>query len=124
MGKTYLVRASFQNYLCFEVTGMRDASLKEQLANFTRALSQRVEYNLTPPRSWVEAFELLERFLLGVLAEGNRKVMFLDELPWLCAVGFFIRARSLLEPISKSFQINILNVAHNCPSKSVSSLDP
>jgi len=85
VGKTYLVRASFQQHLCFELTGMRDASLKVQLANFTRTLSQRVNYALEAPRSWVDAFELLKRYLTDELSHGTRKVVFLDELPWLAS---------------------------------------
>jgi hypothetical protein len=85
VGKTYLVRACFEEHLCFELTGMRDASLKVQLANFTRGLSQQVKYNLEPPCSWVDAFEQLKRFLVDELANGTRKVVFLDELPWLAS---------------------------------------
>jgi len=85
VGKTYLVRAIYQKHLCFELTGMRDAALKLQLANFTRALSPRVNYALEPPRSWVEAFELLKRYLTKELSHGARKVVFLDELPWLAS---------------------------------------
>lgn len=85
VGKTYLVRASYQQHLCFELTGMRDASLNVQLANFTRALSQRVNYALEVPRSWVDAFELLKRYLTEELSHRVRKVVFLDELPWLAS---------------------------------------
>jgi uncharacterized protein len=85
VGKTYLVRASFQEQLCFELTGMRDAPLKEQLTNFTRTLSQRVNYTLEVPRSWVDAFELLKRYLTDELSRGRRRVVFLDELPWLAS---------------------------------------
>ena len=34
VGKTYLIRTVFAEQLCFELTGMRDVSLKVQLANF------------------------------------------------------------------------------------------
>jgi AAA+ ATPase superfamily predicted ATPase len=85
VGKTYLIRAVFAEQLCFELTGMRDASLKVQLANFTRVIAGLVSYPLATPSSWVEAFELLERFLTGELAKDGRKVVFLDELPWLAS---------------------------------------
>jgi uncharacterized protein len=85
VGKTYLVRAAFQRHLCFELTGMRDVSLKVQLDNFTRTLSQRVDYALGASSSWMDAFELLKRYLVGELSKGVRKVVFLDELPWLAS---------------------------------------
>src|ERR1700761_3117269 len=85
VGKTYLVRTVYVEHLCFELTGMRDASLKQQLVNFTRALSERVDYSLEAPASWVDAFNLLKRFLTEEFSKsiGKKKVVFLDELPWL-----------------------------------------
>lgn len=85
VGKTYLVRTLFAEQLCFELTGMRDTPLKVQLANFTRVLASRVSYPLATPSSWVDAFEMLKRFLTEELAKGGRKVVFLDELPWLAS---------------------------------------
>ncbi|MGH8209013.1 MAG: AAA family ATPase, partial [Steroidobacteraceae bacterium] len=85
VGKTYLIRTVFAEHLCFELTGMRDTPLKAQLANFTRALTSRVSYPLAPPGSWVDAFEMLKRFLTEELVKGDRKVVFLDELPWLAS---------------------------------------
>jgi uncharacterized protein len=85
VGKTYLVRVVYRDHLCFELTGMRDAPLRQQLANFTRVLSERVDFSLQSPSSWVDAFNLLKRFLTDELSQGRRKVVFLDELPWLAS---------------------------------------
>ena len=35
VGKTFLVRATYQDTIAFEITGLQDASLKEQLTNFS-----------------------------------------------------------------------------------------
>lgn len=85
VGKTYLVRAVFAEQLCFELTGMRGVPLNMQLANFSEALGARVAYPLAQPRSWVEAFGMLQRLLTQELAKGGRTVVFFDELPWLAS---------------------------------------
>ncbi len=85
VGKTYLVRDFFAGKICFELTGARDASLKDQLANFVRMLETRVPYPLAAPASWADAFEMLKRYLSGLPAGGERRVVFLDELPWLAS---------------------------------------
>ena len=38
VGKTYLIRGFFAEQICFELTGARDANLKEQLTNFVACL--------------------------------------------------------------------------------------
>jgi uncharacterized protein len=85
VGKTYLIRAVFAEQLCFELTGMRDAPLQAQLANFARVIASLVSYPLATPSSWVDAFEMLKRFLTEELPKSGRKVVFLDELPWLAS---------------------------------------
>ena len=86
VGKTFLVREFFRDHLCFELTGVRDAALREQLQNIATALGQSLQVGFRPaaPSSWQDAFEQLIRFLSGL--EANRKwVVFFDELPWLAS---------------------------------------
>jgi len=85
VGKTYLIRTVYSAELCFELTGMRDVPLGIQLKNFTKALSKRVSYPLSAPSSWIDAFAMLERYLGEQLTDGTRKVVFLDELPWIAS---------------------------------------
>jgi uncharacterized protein len=85
VGKTYLIRTVFADQICFELTGMRDAPLKMQLANFTRVMQRQVSYPLASPSSWVDAFEMLRRFIGDKFTKSGRKVVFLDELPWLAS---------------------------------------
>jgi uncharacterized protein len=87
VGKTFLVREFFKDHICFELTGMLEGSLPDQLANFTDALQKAMGVNIPPkrPDSWREAFLQLQ-FLLDAGSEqkqGARQVIFLDELPWL-----------------------------------------
>ena len=46
VGKTYLIRGFFAEQICFELTGARDANLKEQLTNFVRVLETRCPIRL------------------------------------------------------------------------------
>jgi hypothetical protein len=52
VGKTHLIRGFFAAKICLELTGARDAGLRDQLANFVRALETRVPYALGVPASW------------------------------------------------------------------------
>jgi hypothetical protein len=64
---------------------MRDVSLGVQLKNFTQTLSRHVTYPLETPTSWIDAFAMLERYLTSQLSQVARKVVFLDEIPWIAS---------------------------------------
>lgn len=93
VGKTFLVRQFFGDRICFELTGAYDAPLAEQLASFARALRQAQGSEDTgAPASWAEAFELLKR-LLEKAPRSAKRVVFIDELPWLASrKSGFLRA--------------------------------
>ena len=82
VGKTFLIRKAFEDQFTFYTTGLAKGSLKEQLATFTIALKKYFgDETLSVPKSWLEAFSILIQKL-----ESNadaRKVVFLDELPWM-----------------------------------------
>ncbi len=84
VGKTFLIHTYFSSHLVFELTGMYGGTLKEQLLQFAKALQLASESALTlnPPKSWVEAFHALEKFL-EVKVSKKKRVVFLDEFPWL-----------------------------------------
>ncbi|MCB1206024.1 MAG: ATP-binding protein [Verrucomicrobiae bacterium] len=82
IGKTFLIREHFKTRLCFELTGTKDATLPEQLANFHHALAQCSRKRREVPGSWQEAFQQLSEHLQTLRGQGKR-VIFLDELPWL-----------------------------------------
>ena len=50
VGKTYLVREFFDDKICFELTGIHKATLREQLENYASALSEATN-SLIPLRS-------------------------------------------------------------------------
>jgi predicted AAA+ superfamily ATPase len=87
IGKTYLIRNSCQKAsFYFELTGQKDAPLADQLENFAEVYGDTFlkGTHLTRPRSWRDAFNLL-RIELEKNAAPGKKVIFLDELPWLAS---------------------------------------
>ncbi len=82
VGKTFLVREYLESHLAFELTGMLDAPLADQLANFRSALKTAGAPDAVLPESWQQAFARLGEFLL-TLPTDSKQVIFLDELPWL-----------------------------------------
>ena len=84
VGKTYLIRKSFQKHIIFEFSGVHNALLKNQLINFrnTLAESTRTSIPLAVPSSWTEAFQMLKSYAEPLLKK-NKCVVFLDEFPWL-----------------------------------------
>ena len=83
VGKTFFVRQVIGDSACFVLTGMENAGLQDQLANFFFTL-RRFFPVATHPKSWIEAFYELETYLES-LPEG-KKIVFIDELPWLDTV--------------------------------------
>ncbi len=96
VGKTFLIRESLQNQSTyFEVSGTKDGSLQDQLATFTKQLHQTfpTTKERTSPRSWKEAFEILDNEIKKIRST-DKVVVFLDELPWLAT-----KKSSLLQEI-------------------------
>jgi predicted AAA+ superfamily ATPase len=83
IGKTYLVRQFFAKQLCFELTGVFDAPLKEQLRSFARAFDSAFGAESTAPEDWQSAFARLGEALDRLPRRAAKRVVFLDELPWL-----------------------------------------
>lgn len=81
IGKTYLITESFGNRFAFHHTGLREGGTKKQLEQFRLSLRQQGYYDCPRIKDWLEAFFELERFLEKCQTE--RKVVFLDEIPWL-----------------------------------------
>lgn len=87
IGKTFLIREYFENYLCFELNGILKASLGDQLENFADSLGKAFGAGIQPkvPKTWREAFLQLEHYIesKGSTNLKRKQVVFLDELPWL-----------------------------------------
>lgn len=87
IGKTFLVREYFEKEICFEMVGVRGASISDQLENFANALDKVLGIGVRSqrPGSWIEAFQQLELFLESSIVQSRigKRVVFIDELPWL-----------------------------------------
>ncbi len=86
VGKTFLIRQFFsgKNAIFFNVTGLKNGALIEQLENFTKQISTIFyqDADLKPAVNWRQAFEQLTKAFS--LATKNKKiVLFFDELPWM-----------------------------------------
>lgn len=87
VGKTYLIKEYFKNNFSFYVSGVNNTTNKVQLKNFMTSLE---EYGLKNKRKvvdWLDAFQALKSLLEqeNVYREEKTKkrIIFLDELPWL-----------------------------------------
>lgn len=83
VGKTFLVRQYFGTKIKFEIAGLHEGKLNDQLKHFADTLAKYgwTEAARHKPDSWTEAFDMLERFI-DALKRNGKKVIFLDELPW------------------------------------------
>lgn len=87
VGKTYLIKQFFSNKSCyyFQITGVKNGSMKEQLHEFIRTVEKTFYQKgttLKEPSTWMQAFEILT----GAIEEYSNKqkvILFFDELPWL-----------------------------------------
>ncbi|MCR5219787.1 MAG: ATP-binding protein [bacterium] len=88
VGKTYLVDETFSDRITFRHAGLSPAGegakgmLRAQLDHFYNSLDLHGMEPGEKPKSWLDAFLLLEKFLQKI-DDGSRQLVFLDELPWL-----------------------------------------
>ena len=93
VGKTFLVNEFFQNKYAFKHTAVSPVNeqlkpkrnlLKIQLKEFHYSLrSYGLQAGEPVPADWFEAFHMLQQLLDTKSKEGEARVVFLDELPWL-----------------------------------------
>ncbi len=86
IGKTFLIRETFESQFTFQYTGIFKVSSKIQLREFYNSLlKQGLSADRVVPKNWFEAFHLLEDLVAA--SEHKRKLVFLDELPWMDSVN-------------------------------------
>ncbi len=87
IGKTYLISEFFKNKgVYFEITGMKEGSKAEQLFQFAYEFSRKFnsEKRISPPKTWGEAFILLNEAIEKAPNE-KKVILFFDEVPWLAS---------------------------------------
>ena len=83
VGKTFLIRESFDYKFDFQFTGAAKMTARKQLVRFRRTLKEHGQKNTPELTNWGDAFSELKR-LINSMREG-KKVIFFDELPWMDA---------------------------------------
>ena len=94
VGKTYLIDEVFQNEITFRHAGLspigietentsKKNHMKEQLRHFYQSLLMQGMKECELPESWLDAFYLLERFLMDTDEKDERLLIFLDEIQWM-----------------------------------------
>lgn len=85
VGKTFLVRETFNHEFAFYATGVAGGKQKDQIDAFNIML-QRVGAKGTA-KNWFQAFEELKEYLETQDpikdAQSNKMIIFIDEMPWL-----------------------------------------
>ena len=82
IGKTFLIEQFFNKTYDFKFVGGHNLGYAEQLANFAKALQKYSKKPVGQFKDWIEAFDALEEYLEG-LPTGRKKVVFIDEMPWI-----------------------------------------
>ena len=82
VGKTFLVKEFFDDTYDFKVTGLYKKPKKTQLKNFYLALLEYGAEVKKVPSDWLEAFADLKKLLKSIMVD-RKKIVFIDELPWL-----------------------------------------
>lgn len=85
VGKTFLIRKAFNNEFSFQLTGLANVSMKQQLSQFHATLfkhASRLNWEPQAATDWFIAFRQLAEYL-EKLPKEEKKLIFLDELPWL-----------------------------------------
>ncbi|MBX7226599.1 MAG: AAA family ATPase [Chitinophagales bacterium] len=84
VGKTFLIREALKKELVFQYSGLYMGTLEEHMNIFAQTLShlRNGMWDLPVPKNWFEAFRQLE-MVLKQLRTKKKKVIFLDELPWM-----------------------------------------
>jgi len=84
VGKTFLIRSVFEGRFAFQLTGIANLETAHQLVNFHAALVRHFPQFEDKPvaKDWFYALQQLTTALETLPASG-KKILFLDELPWL-----------------------------------------
>jgi hypothetical protein len=83
VGKTFLIREAYDYTFDFQFTGAAKLTARKQLVRFRRALKEHGQKDTPELTNWGDAFSELKRLINSM--KTGKKVVFLDELPWMDA---------------------------------------
>ena len=87
VGKTYLIKQFFNDRFSFYATGVPETNTRGQLKAFNESLIEYGSNEKSIPKDWLEGFRrlkaLLQRDDIYREPTSSKRVVFLDELPWM-----------------------------------------
>lgn len=84
VGKTFLIKELFGEIFTFYTTGILDGTREEQLEVWNKDMLRFGGQGLNTAESWLDAFDNLNK--LVEQSPDGRKVIFLDEIPWMATM--------------------------------------
>ena len=81
VGKTYLVRETFDGDFTFCHSGMARVGMLRQLQAFRSSLKEWGHANCPRLANWIDAFDELKQVVKN--SDRQRKILFMDEMPWM-----------------------------------------
>lgn len=81
VGKTFLVRETFNSKFTFQHAGVANCGTKIQLDRFRRSLIESGHAKCPVLKSWFQAFDELKTVVEA--SRAGKKVLFIDEMPWM-----------------------------------------
>ncbi|MBT4398516.1 MAG: AAA family ATPase [Bacteroidetes bacterium] len=84
IGKTYLIREFYSKNITFGFSGLRNGIRQDQIENFMIELREATnKFQGERPQNWLQAFNILKQYLKGIRETRKKKVIFIDEFPWV-----------------------------------------
>lgn len=80
VGKTYLIREHFKTKITFQLTGIANVALADQLTNFNLTINEQHPTLNAKAENWLDAFQQIKKCIEK--SRQKKKVIFIDELPW------------------------------------------
>ena len=81
IGKTFLIRESFDYRFTLQHAGLSEGGMKEQIFAFVSSMKDAGYHYKRKPKNWLEAFEGLKDLIRQ--SNEKRKIIFIDELSWM-----------------------------------------
>ena len=81
VGKTFLVRETFNSNFTFQHSGVANSGTKIQLERFRRSLIESGHVRCPALKTWFQAFDELKTVVAS--SSMGKKVLFIDEMPWM-----------------------------------------
>ena len=83
VGKTFLIREFFNHQFAFYHTGLANTGMSMQLHGFNSSLNNYSTGGYPEAQTWFDSFEQLIQLLSNRRRKKGKKVVFIDEMPWM-----------------------------------------